>query len=183
MEPAAFQFALAPTPAQLQSILRHFGARRFAHNWAVELLRRERDAYRSTGVGGESPSLGRLRKRWNVEKHLFCNGTLEVGCGDSNHHRPARHHRPWGYAPAAASSAVGTGGTFSSCTVPWAPLLSAEEVEVYELYHVALADGLISLTKEVVVYGRYDLVLLDHAVVVGVVPVNERVPRPGCADE
>ena len=29
-----------------------------------------------------------------------------------------------------------------------AALQSAEEVEVYELYHVALADGLISLTKE-----------------------------------
>lgn len=66
--------ALDPTPAQLQSILRHFGARRFAHNWAVELLRRERDAYRSTGVGGEYPSLGRLRKRWNVEKHVVAVG-------------------------------------------------------------------------------------------------------------
>ena len=58
MEPGAFQFALDPTPAQLQSILRHFGARRFAHNWAVELLRRERDAYRSTGVGGVSRAAG-----------------------------------------------------------------------------------------------------------------------------
>ena len=68
MEPGAFRFALDPGPEQLQSILRHFGARRFAHNWAVELLRRERDAYRSTGVGGELPSLGRLRRQWNLEK-------------------------------------------------------------------------------------------------------------------
>ena len=53
------------------------------------------------------------------------------------------------------------------------PLESAEEVEVYELYHVGLADGLISLTKEVVVDGRYDLSLVDHAVAVGVVPANQ----------
>ena len=77
-------------------------------------------------------------------------GTLEVGCGDGGHHRPSRRRRPWGYAPAAASSAVETSGT--SRTVPWASLESAKEVEVYELYHFALADGLISLTKEVVVY-------------------------------
>ena len=37
-------------------------------------------------------------------------------------------------APAAASSAVETSGTFPSHTVLWAPLESAEEVEVYELY-------------------------------------------------
>ena len=39
----------------------------------------------------------------------------------------------WGYAPAAASSAIETGGTFPSGTVPWPPLESAEEVEVYEI--------------------------------------------------
>ena len=104
-----------------------------------------------------------------------CWGTLEVGGGDGGHHRPSRRRRPWGYAPAAASSAVETSGTFPSHTVPWAPLESAEEVEVYELYHVALADGLISRTKEVVVDGRYDLDLLDRAVVVGVVPNDQRV--------
>ena len=48
-----------------------------------------------------------------------------VGGGDSSHHRPTRRRRPRGYAPAAASSAVGTGGTFPSCTVPWgAPPIS-----------------------------------------------------------
>ena len=60
--------------------------------------------------------------------------------------------------------------------MPWAPLESAEEVEVYELDHVVLADGLIPLTKEVVVYGIYDLVLLNRAVAVGVVPGNQGVP-------
>ena len=104
-------------------------------------------------------------------------GTLEVGGGDGGHHRPGRRRRPGGYAPAAASSAVGTSGALPSGTVPWAPLESAEEVEVYELYHVALADGLISRTKEVVVDGRYDLDLLDRAVVVGVVPNDQRGPR------
>ena len=49
----------------------------------------------------------------------------------------------------------------------------AEEVEVYELYNLGLADGLISLTEKVIVYGRYDLGLVDHAVVVGVVPANQ----------
>ena len=102
-------------------------------------------------------------------------GTLEVGGGDGGHHRPSRRRRPWGYAPAAASSTGETSGTFPSRTVPRAPLESAEEVEVYELYHVALADGLISRTKEVVVDGRYDLDLLDRAVVVSVVPNDQRV--------
>ena len=67
-EPGAFKFALDPTPAQLRSIFRHFGARRFAYNWAVEVLREEREAYKKTGVGGEGPSLGRLRRLWNSVK-------------------------------------------------------------------------------------------------------------------
>ena len=50
-----------------------------------------------------------------------------------------------------------------------------KEVEVYELYNLGLADGLISLTKEVVVYGRDDLVLLNYAVAVGVVPGNHGI--------
>ena len=87
-------------------------------------------------------------------------GTLAVGGGDGGHHRPSRRRRPWGYAPAAASSAVETSGAFPSHTVPWAPLESAEEVEGYELYHVALADGLISRTKEVV--GRTTTVIIGH---------------------
>ena len=68
------------------------------------------------------------------------------------------------------------GPPFLSCTVPWASLESAEEVELNEPYHVALADGLISLAKEVVFYGLDDLVLLDLAVAVGIVPVNQGVP-------
>ena len=52
----AFCFALDPSPGQLLSIVRHFGARRFAHNWAVERLIRERADYDRTGVSGERTS-------------------------------------------------------------------------------------------------------------------------------
>ena len=82
---------------------------------------------------------------------------------------------PWGYAPAAPASTVKTGGIFPSRTVPRASLGWAEEVEVYELDNLGFADGLSSLTKEVVVYGRYDLALVNHAVVVGIVPENQGV--------
>ena len=51
-----------------------------------------------------------------------------------------------------------------------ASLESAEEVEIYEPVNLGFADGLISLIKEVVVYGLDNLSLVDHAVGVGVVP-------------
>ena len=91
------------------------------------------------------------------------------GGGDGHRHRPALPSR--GYAPAAASSAVETSGAFPSRTVPWAPLESAEEVEVYELDNLGFADGPIPFTKEVVVYGIEDLALLNRAVVVGVIAI------------
>ena len=65
---SAFQFALDPSRSELQAIRRHFGARRFAYNWAVEVLKQERDVYRETGIRNEYPSLGRLRKLWNSVK-------------------------------------------------------------------------------------------------------------------
>ena len=55
-----------------------------------------------------------------------------------------------------------------------APLGLAEQVEVDQPYHFGLGD--ISPTKEVVVYGRYDLAPLDHAIIVGIVPGNQGVP-------
>ena len=73
-------------------------------------------------------------------------------------------------------SAVETSGTSPSGTAPCASLESAEEVEVYELYNLGFVDGLSSLAKEVVVYGFYYLILVDLAVAVGVVPVNQGVP-------
>ena len=65
----AFGFALDPTPEQEASILRHFGARRYAYNWTVAEIRRELDLHRECGVSFGPPSLARLRKRWNRNKH------------------------------------------------------------------------------------------------------------------
>ena len=93
---------------------------------------------------------------------------LPAGLGQA---RWCRLNRPARRSFRNRSSAIETGGTFPSCTVPWASLESAEEVEVYELYHVALADGRIPLTKEVVVYGIYDLVLINHVVAVGIIAI------------
>ena len=76
-------------------------------------------------------------------------------------------------------SAVETSGTFPSRTAPWASLVSAEEIEVYELYNLGFADSLSSLTKEVVVYGLYNLALLDLVVIVGVVPGNQGANAEG----
>ena len=48
----------------------HFGARRFAYNWVVEQLKADLDAYRSTGIEGDVPSLAGMRKRWNACKDV-----------------------------------------------------------------------------------------------------------------
>ena len=78
----------------------------------------------------------------------------------------------WVYAPAAASSAVETSGTFPARNAPRASLESSEvEVEVYELYNLGFADGFISLAIEVVVYGLDDLILVNYAVAVGVIAI------------
>ena len=65
----AFSFALDPTPEQESSIRRHFGARRYAYNWTVAEIRRELDLYRECGVSYGPPSLARLRRRWNRDRH------------------------------------------------------------------------------------------------------------------
>ena len=65
----AFGFALDPTPEQEASISRHFGARRYAYNWTVAEIRLEMALYRECGVSFGPPSLARLRKRWNRNKH------------------------------------------------------------------------------------------------------------------
>ena len=72
-----FCFALDPTPEALSAIMRHFGARRFVHNWAVEQLVEERAVYRQTGESGELPSLKRLRKMWNSVKGRVAVGRLD----------------------------------------------------------------------------------------------------------
>ena len=65
----SFSFALRPTPDQESAIRRHFGARRYAYNWTVAETRRELTLYRECGVSFGPPSLARLRKRWNRDKH------------------------------------------------------------------------------------------------------------------
>ena len=64
----AFAFALDPADGQSGAIRMHFGARRFAYNWAVEQLKADLDAYRSKGIEGDAPSLAGMRKRWNACK-------------------------------------------------------------------------------------------------------------------
>lgn len=63
-----FSFALDPTAEQERALGRCFGARRFAHNWAVAHLSAGIVAYRMTGISTPAPSLFGLRKRWNQEK-------------------------------------------------------------------------------------------------------------------
>ena len=65
----AFSFALDATPEQEASIRRHFGARRYAYNWTVAEIRRELSLHSECGVSFGPPSLARLRKRWNRNKH------------------------------------------------------------------------------------------------------------------
>ena len=69
-----FAFALDPNAGHLVAITRHFGARRFAHNWTVKQLVKERAEYRETKKPGALPSLKRFRKMWNSVK-----GEVAVG--------------------------------------------------------------------------------------------------------
>lgn len=63
-----FEFALDPTAEQERALNRCFGARRFAHNWAVAHMSGGVLAYRMTGISTAAPTLYGLRKRWNAEK-------------------------------------------------------------------------------------------------------------------
>ncbi|WP_211351767.1 helix-turn-helix domain-containing protein [Haloactinospora alba] len=50
----AYQFALDPTPAQQQALASHYGAARFAYNWALARIKtnlEQRRAQRESGVG------------------------------------------------------------------------------------------------------------------------------------
>ena len=70
-----FSFALKPTNDQTQMLNRFFGARRFAHNWAVTQIKAQLFVYRWLGVSTPSPSLYRLRKTWNQQKHTVAVNT------------------------------------------------------------------------------------------------------------
>ena len=91
-----FKFALDATDEQVGALFSHFGARRYAYNWAVEQLRRHRFCYVAhkrrcesvpeivSGSAGHGydwramraapayPDRRALRKQWNVEKHQRC---------------------------------------------------------------------------------------------------------------
>ena len=75
---AAFQFALEPTPAQVQAFRSHCGAQRFAFNFGLALVGAnldQRAAERSYGVAeadltpAVSWSAYGLRRAWNSAKH------------------------------------------------------------------------------------------------------------------
>ncbi len=68
----AFSFTLDPTDAQAASIVRFFGARRKAFNWALEQITKDVERYRESGECSPAPSFYSLRKRWNVEKRTLC---------------------------------------------------------------------------------------------------------------
>ena len=64
-----FSFALKPNDDQQQKLNRFFGARRFAHNWAVTQIKAQLFVWRWLGVSMPAPSLYGLRKTWNQQKH------------------------------------------------------------------------------------------------------------------
>ena len=65
----AFAFVLKPTVEQQQSLHRFFGARRFAHNWAVTQIKAQMFVWRWLKVSIPAPSFYGLRKTWNQQKH------------------------------------------------------------------------------------------------------------------
>ena len=91
-----FEFALDATDEQVAALFSHFGARRYAYNWAVEQLRRHRFCHvaykrrcesvpgiargsaghgydwRAMRAGPAYPDRRALRKQWNVEKRWRC---------------------------------------------------------------------------------------------------------------
>ena len=64
----AYSFALDPDDAQSNALRSHFGARRFAYNWAVERMKGDLEAYRESGLKSDPPSLAGMRRRWNRVK-------------------------------------------------------------------------------------------------------------------
>ncbi|QBS37412.1 transposase [Thermaerobacter sp. FW80] len=66
----AYRFALDPTPRQERALASHVGARRFAFNWGLALVKERLEA-RARGEDVEVPwTLPALRREWNRQKHL-----------------------------------------------------------------------------------------------------------------
>ncbi|QBS38207.1 transposase [Thermaerobacter sp. FW80] len=65
----AYRFALDPTPRQERALASHVGARRFAFNWGLALVKERLEA-RARGEDVEVPwTLPALRREWNRQKH------------------------------------------------------------------------------------------------------------------
>ena len=65
----AYRFALDPTPRQQRALASHVGARRFAFNWGLALVKERLEA-RARGEDVEVPwTLPALRREWNRQKH------------------------------------------------------------------------------------------------------------------
>ncbi|WPD20022.1 IS607 family element RNA-guided endonuclease TnpB [Thermaerobacter composti] len=66
----AYRFALDPTPRQERALASHVGARRFAFNWGLALVKERLEA-RARGEEVEVPwTLPALRREWNRQKHV-----------------------------------------------------------------------------------------------------------------
>ena len=65
-----FSFALKPTSDQTVLINRFFGARRFAHNWAVTQIKAQLFVWRWLRISMPAPSFYGLRTTWNRQKHI-----------------------------------------------------------------------------------------------------------------
>ncbi|WP_243123230.1 IS607 family element RNA-guided endonuclease TnpB [Thermaerobacter sp. FW80] len=66
----AYRFALDATPRQERALASHVGARRFAFNWGLALVKERLEA-RARGEDVEVPwTLAALRREWNRQKHL-----------------------------------------------------------------------------------------------------------------
>ena len=65
----AYRFALDPTPRQARALASHVGARRFAFNWGLALVKERLEA-RARGEEVEVPwTLPALRREWKRQKH------------------------------------------------------------------------------------------------------------------
>jgi len=66
----AHRFALDPTPRQERVLASHVGARRFAFNWGLALVKERLEA-RARSEDVEVPwTLQALRREWNRQKHV-----------------------------------------------------------------------------------------------------------------
>jgi putative transposase len=68
--PRAFKFEVE-WPDDQSLVRQHFGARRFAYNWALARVKADMDARKADPGHGSIPwNLYALRKQWNIDKHI-----------------------------------------------------------------------------------------------------------------